>query len=331
MKGQAAAATAKAAIAAEAAAKRLSLTRTQCCVCETDDAERVGAGVDFEYRTSEDTFSAVRCRLCGLVYLNPRPSLADLETIYPPDYHAFDFSEENFGFIHKVRSRLEAQRLLSWCRNLPDEARILDVGCGDGFHLNLLKKYGKKSWTLEGVDIDKRAAEAARAKLGLKIHLGSIEQINLAKNAYDLALMIQTIEHVENPFKILSAIQNVLKSKGRLVVVTDNTDSIDFALFKGGYWGGYHFPRHWNLFNKNSLAKLAEKAGLEVESLTTAVTPVNWVYSIHNALVDLNAPRLLINRFTLRSFVSLSAFTSLDIVLQKLGRGGLLQAILQKP
>jgi len=113
--------------------------------------------------------------------------------------------------------------------------------------------------------------------------------------------------------------------------VTDNTDSLDFGLFKRGYWGGYHFPRHLNLFNKSSLTKLALKTGLLVEGLTTIVSPVNWVYSIHNALVDNRAPKFLINRFTLKSFVSLSAFTMLDMILQKAKRGALLRATLQKP
>ncbi len=114
-------------------------------------------------------------------------------------------------------------------------------------------------------------------------------------------------------------------------MVTDNTDSLDFGLFKKSHWGGYHFPRHWNLFNQKSLKKLSEKVGFEVADLTTQVSPVNWVYSIHNWLVDKDAPQLLINQFTLKSIVSLSAFTSLDIVLQKFGRGALLRAILQKP
>lgn len=308
----------------------MNLTFTKCCVCEIDDAEPVGAGKDFEYRTSDDTFSAARCNICGLVYLNPRPDISEFGTIYPPNYHAFDFSEKDFGVNYKIRSRLEAKRLLSWCEDLPAEARILDVGCGDGFHLNLLKQHGKKSWTLEGVDFDRRAVAMAE-KSDLKIYHGTIEELNLPANAYDLALMIQTVEHLEKPVEVLSAVRNVLKPKGKLVIVTDNTDALDFALFKGGYWGGYHFPRHWNLFNRSSLSKLAEKVGFEVTDLTTQVSPVNWVYSIHNALVNWNAPRFFINRFTLKSTVSLSAFTSLDIVLQKLGKGALLRAILQKP
>lgn len=309
--------------------KPLELDFVQCCVCGIDNATPVGVGQDFEYQTSADTFLAMQCHSCGLVYLNPRPSVSELERIYPQTYHAFDFSEKDFGFVYKVRSRLEAKRLLNWCKNLPDDARILDVGCGDGFHLNLLKQYGKKSWTLEGIDIDKRAIEMAE-KSGLKVHLGSVEEMNLPRESYDLAFMIQTIEHVEKPDQVLQSIRGLLKPGGKLVIVTDNTDSPDFRFFKGGYWGGYHFPRHWNLFNRSSLTRLSEKNGFQVKDLTTQVSPVNWVYSIHNTLVDWAKPHWLINQFTLKSTVSLSAFTMLDVVMQKFGRGALLLATLRK-
>jgi len=309
--------------------KKLNLTHVSCCVCDSDTAKPVGVGEDFEYRTSADVFVAMQCETCGLVYLNPRPNISEFETIYPSNYHAFDFSAADFGIVYKIRSRLEANRVLSWCKNLPDDAKILDVGCGDGFHLNLLKKYGNKTWQLEGIDVDRRAAEMAE-KSGLKVHIGTVESLNLPKNSYDFAFMVQTIEHVAHPEKVLSAVFEILKPGGKLVVVTDNTDSFDFKFFKNSYWGGYHFPRHWNLFNRKSLTKLAEKVDFKVFDFTTQVSPVNWVYSIHNALVDLNAPRFLINQFTLKSTVSLSAFTSLDILLQKFGRGGLLLATLQK-
>ena len=79
------------------------------------------------------------------------------------------------------------------------------MGCGDGFHLNLLRQYGKKSWTLEGIDMDKRAIEMAK-KSGLIVHRGSVESIDLPQNTYDLAFMIQTIEHVEKPDRVLASI-----------------------------------------------------------------------------------------------------------------------------
>ena len=142
------------------------------------------------------------------------------------------------------------------------------MGCGDGFHLNLLRKYGAKTWTLEGIDMDRRAIERAK-KSGLLVHCGNVESIDLPQNTYDLAFMIQTIEHVDKPDEVLRGIRKLLKPGGKLVIVTDNTDSLDFRFFKETYWGGYHFPRHWNLFNRNSLTELAEKNDFEVARLRT--------------------------------------------------------------
>ena len=220
----------------------LELDFVNCCICGDSPSTLLGQGQDYEYKSSEDVFSVVQCDSCSLVYLNPRPAITEFETIYPANYHAFDFSPKQYGIVFKVRERLEANRTLKRCRELTDNARILDVGCGDGFHLNLLKKYGNKNWTLEGIDLDKRAVDEAN-KSGLKVHLGSVEEMKLPHNTYDLVFMIQTIEHVEKPLKVISSIFNLLKPGGKLVIVTDNTDSLDFKYYKKRYWGGYHFPR----------------------------------------------------------------------------------------
>ena len=307
------------------------LTVAECCLCESaGDGETLGAGEDFEYQTSADTFAAARCRSCGLVYLNPRPDASEFARIYPPDYHAFEFSEREFGFVFQVRRRLEARRLLNWCKTLPEDARIVDIGCGDGFHLELLRDFGKKTWKLEGVDADKRAAWMAEKK-GLKVHCGLLENLQLPRESFDLALLIMTVEHVADPPQLLRDVRSLLKPGGRLVIVTDNTDSLDFKLFKKRHWGGYHFPRHWNLFNPATLRRLAEKTGFEVEKLTTQVSPVNWVYSIRNRLTDKGAPAWLIERFSLKSTFSLGIFTIFDALNNFAGRGALLSAILKRP
>lgn len=310
---------------------RLRLAPAACCLCEDDRAaQRLGTGEDFEYRTSADSFAAYNCRRCGLVYLNPRPDVSEFQTIYPPTYHAFEFVEKEYGLVYKVRHRLEAKRLLAWCRNLPGDARILDVGCGDGFHLGVLREFGGRTWTLEGVDADERAVRVGRAN-DLTIHQGTLDTVWLAESSYDLVLLIQTVEHVADPPGLLRRIRALLRPGGRLVVVTDNTDSLDFRLFKKRHWGGYHFPRHWNLFNKSTMRRLAEKTDFEVEKLTTQISPVNWVYSIRNLLTDREAPAWLIERFSLRSTFSLGVFTAFDALHNAAGRGALLNAILKRP
>ncbi len=301
-----------------------------CCLCGIEDAEPIAVGADFEYRTSSDEFLAVRCRRCRLVYLNPRPADDEAGRIYPNDYHAFQFRPAEYGFVYRVRRKLEAKRLLRWCKGLPADARILDVGCGDGFHLGLLREFGQKGWTLEGVDADARAVEPARAG-GLTIHHGNVEALGLPEGAYHLILMVMTIEHLANPTATLRTVARLLAPGGRLVIVTDNVGSPDFALFGGRHWGGFHFPRHSYLFDRKTLAQLGIKAGLAVERVSTAVSPVNWVYSLRNWIDDWGGPRWLVNRFSLRSTLALGFFTLFDLPLSFIGRGAILHGLFRKP
>jgi SAM-dependent methyltransferase len=204
------------------------------------------------------------------------------------------------------------------------------VGCGDGFHLRLLREYGSPHWQLEGLDLNPLAVRAAR-RAGLTVHQGRVQAFPLPASGYDLVLLIMTIEHLDDPVAVLRRIRSLLRPGGRLVVVTDNTDTVDFKIFKGRHWGGYHFPRHWNLFNRSTLRALARKVGMEVETLETMLSPVNWVYSLHNLLVDWGAPRWLINRFGLSSPASLTLFTAFDALWVCAGRGALLRAVLRRP
>lgn len=307
----------------------LALVAVDCVVCGGTESILVGSGYDYEYETSSDLFFAYECTECGNIYLNPRPDVSEFQRIYPSEYHSLEFSGENFSFVHRVRSRLEAKRLLRYCEGAPEGARILDVGCGDGFHLELLRKHGKKGWALEGIDIDHRAVEAARSR-GLKVHQGDLSDLDIEERSYDVVYTLQTIEHVARPDELMRHINRLLKPGGRLVVVTDNTESLDFGYFKRSYWGGYHFPRHWNLFNGGALSRLARSSGFAVEQIRTIVSPVNWVYSIHNYLVGRGAPQWLVDRFTLKSPVSLAVFTVVDFVLQRAGRGALLNGFFEK-
>lgn len=301
-----------------------------CCVCGTRDSEPVGVGPDFEYRTSPDSFLAVRCVHCGVVYLDQRPVAAELGRIYPDHYHAFAFTEDRFGFVYSVRRRLEGRRLVRAFAALPPDARIVDVGCGDGFHLDLLRAFGRPGWTVEGVDVDERAIRAAHRR-GLTVHRGRVEDLDLPEASFDAALLIQTVEHLPDPASVLRAVLRLLKPGGRVLLVTDNTGSLDFAIAKRRHWGGYHFPRHWYLFDERSLRLLATASGFEVAEMGTMMSPVNWVYSARNALDDWGASRGLVDRFSLESPGALAAGTVLDSLHQAGGRGALLRAVLRRP
>ena len=311
----------------------LALEPAVCPLCAVEDADPVAVGADFEYRTSPDEFLAVRCRRCRVIYLNPRPAPSEAGRIYPDEYHAFAFAPAEYGLAYRVRRRLDARRLLKWCRGLPADARVLDVGCGDGFHLALLRDYGVNTWTLAGCDPDGRAVAAA-GRAGFDVVHGPAAAVPDSPG-FDLVLLVMTVEHLADPVGVVRQIAARLNPGGRLVVVTDNAASPDFAVFGGRHWGGYHFPRHFTLFTRPTLAALATAAGLDVVRVTTAVSPVNWTYSVRNLVVDWGGPGRpwgwLARRLTLAAAPALAAFTLLDLACAAVGCGAVLHGTFAKP
>ena len=121
----------------------------------------------------------MRCDRCGVVYLDPRPVRAELTTIYPDHYHAFTFTEDRFGFVYRVRRRLEARRLLAAAGSLPPDARILDVGCGDGFHLDCSWPSSARRAGSSKASTSTHAPPKPPRLRGVLVHRGSIEDLDL--------------------------------------------------------------------------------------------------------------------------------------------------------
>ena len=302
----------------------LSLVRTRCCICDADDADPVAVGEDFEHRTSRDTFLATRCRACGLLFVNPQPAAHELARLYPAAYDA----REAAGAGAREEG---ARRLLAWCGTVPDGARVLDVGCGAGNDLALLRDFGSDGWRLEGVEPRARAAQAAR-RAGLTVHEALVEDLAPgARGAYDVALLIHTLEHFAEPPAALAAVRALLRPGGRAVVVTPNAASAAWALFQGRHWAGYDFPRHRYLFDRDTLGKLAARVGLRVESVATAPSAALWARSAHHLAADWGAPPWLARRLAPASSLPLAAFAAVERLQQRRGRGALLCATLHAP
>jgi SAM-dependent methyltransferase len=308
----------------------VQLEHVSCCMCGQSDAEPIAVGEDFDHHSTPETFLALYCRRCSIVYLSPRPAADALPCIDPANSPASNSSAGEFGLSHKLRSRLETRRLLRHSRGLGATARILDVGCGDGSHLRLLREHGPRGWELEGVDTDARAVQAARAT-GLLVHHGDLQDVDLPRSSYDLVLLIMTVEHLADPLRTLQRVRELLRPGGRLLLITHNTATAAFNMFRGRHWGGYHFPRHRNLFDQKSLRAMFERADLDVDDVTTMTSPLNWVYSIRNLLVDWKAPRWLSARFSLGSSASLGAFTLFDFCWMLAGRGAMLRGVARRP
>ncbi len=307
----------------------LKLEHIPCPMCGREDANVLAKGQDFEYGTCTDEFTFVLCSSCNTAYLNPRPSLTELERIYPQEYAPYQFSKPSFTLY--VRNFLEGRKVRKISQFFPPNADIIDVGCGGAGFLENLRKYGSPKWRLWGNDINEDVIKKLK-KDGYKAIQGRFEEIDLPEATFYGIFMKQVIEHLDTPRAVLNHASYLLRSAGRLIIETPNLDSWDARIFQKRYWGGYHFPRHWTIFTPQTLSKNAKEAGLEVEEINFMMSPSFWVQSVHHLLKEKKCPELIYKRFTHLNPIAVSIASMVD-VLQMIFRGTTsnMQIIFRKP
>ena len=111
---------------------------------------------------------------------------------------------------------------------------ILDVGCGDGYHICVFNSLDRISERIcfTGVDIsDAKVYFAARVARDLSFHnlnfqIGSAENLGFEDAVFDIVLCNDVVEHLEYPEKCFEEILRVLKPGGVVIITTPNADSV---------------------------------------------------------------------------------------------------------
>ena len=319
-----------------------------CVHCGAADVELLWAGREHEYdNTTDEQFRFVRCSACGVVRLNPRPDVSELSRIYPPNYYAYgllsDEADAGAGLGGWLKRRMYQRRLMALIDRLGKQGtiRVLDVGCADGRLLDWYKASpaGDRLET-HGIELSEAAAEMARRR-GHHVVTGRFEvDREFEPGSFDLILAYHVIEHVDDPKGFAKRAADLLAPGGVFVAATPNWDSADARRF-GEYWGGNHFPRHWTLYDEQTLKRLAEDVGLRMERVEYQVNPVFWVWTCHSWLKsrfprsswpDRLFPTISIFHKSPRSFVLLSIFTALDFALRLVtGKTASMAVELRKP
>lgn len=194
--------------------------------------------------------------------LNKRSLLKIWEQV-PPDYYFKGVKTNFFQWIwhdHKFNS---FKRLVKDRSNV---GNILDVGCADGTLTNKIAQTFPKSKVV-GIDVYSKALNLARKKYPrIKFIKANAHKLPFQKNAFDLIVCFETIEHVVDPIKVLKEIRRVLRPSGQAIVVMDS-GSLLFRLIwwvwehtKGKVWAGAHL----HPFTHQELGETIEKAGFKV-------------------------------------------------------------------
>lgn len=289
----------------------IKLIKVSCPLCGAASSKTIASGYDFEYGTCDQEFSFRECNNCSLIYLSPRPQMTELSKIYPVQYNPFHFHEIKNPIVRLGRSFIQRKKVLTIRKLISKTANIIDVGCGSGTLLMLLKKYGLKKWRLFGNDFDLESLNRLK-KLGIETIPGRFEEIKTDLR-FNLIILNQTIEHLEYPDRMVKKAAELLTSRGFLFIETPSIEGLDAKVFRHRYWGGYHIPRHWTLFSSTSISKLLTTQDLQQIKISYLASPSFWIQSFHHYFLDKNYPKWWVNFWVFKNPFLLAFFTLLDI------------------
>ncbi|MFI5336644.1 MAG: class I SAM-dependent methyltransferase [Opitutales bacterium] len=100
---------------------------------------------------------------------------------------------------------------------LPEEAAVLDAGCGTGGLLKALRRAGPR-WQLTGLDLSPLACELALARTGVPVAEGSVSQLPFGSGCFDAITSCDVLCQVEQPEEALREFHRCLRPGGRLVL-----------------------------------------------------------------------------------------------------------------
>jgi 2-polyprenyl-3-methyl-5-hydroxy-6-metoxy-1,4-benzoquinol methylase len=217
----------------------------------------------------------MQCLDCDLGYMDAFPS--DVGDVYS---HTGYLESQELNYLSNVdyrKRRFAIERLEIIRRHLgrpASSARLLDVGCGTGWFLEVAKEHG---YMVSGVEIGKELAQFTAKKLGATIHTVPLTELPTTE-VFDVITLFDVLEHVSYPRVVLKSLREHLKPGGIGVIFTPNLDSVGITLLRE--LSSLIMPaEHLFYFTPRSLRRMIEETPLDIVDFQTKGMDIPDLYS----------------------------------------------------
>ncbi len=227
----------------------------KCNICALEDTK---------FLLKIEKANIVKCKNCGLVYVNPRPTKKELSKLYQKDYYTNKrFFEGKYYGYHDYKKNVEGtiktfELVQKTIKKFKEKGKLLDIGCGPGVYLGVAEKDGFK---VQGIEISKEGFEKSKSKF--KVINKPLEDANI-KGKFDVVTLFDVIEHLPTPKSTLLNINRIMNKNSLLCIITPDVDSLA-ARFLGSRWPEFRrWREHIYFFSRKTMQRLLESTGFEL-------------------------------------------------------------------
>lgn len=249
------------------------MASTPCHVCDFCGGQSVSARYDF------GRHRILRCASCTFMWLDPQPDAKDLHEVYGEHYYSnerffeggdetiygyHDYASERFlkqqdhqRIVDKIVALLGGEDGRTRIDGQPD--RLLDVGCGFGYLLDVAQDRG---FAVEGIDYNRPAIDWIAGKYRFPAVCGDFMAYEGAM--CDVVTMMDVIEHLPQPLDALAKVASLTRPGGIFALSTMDSDSIVSRLLGQRLEDFRRTREHLYFFNRKTIRASLERAGFEV-------------------------------------------------------------------
>ncbi len=130
-----------------------------------------------------------------------------------PKDHQLMYDIEDF-YWYWLGKKDMIKKLFNTFVNKKEQPEILDAGCGTGSILESLKGKGQ----LHGVDMSDYALKLCSKRGNFKLKVMDAQNLSFPKNSFDVIILSDIIEHVDNDKKVVEKCYEILRKNGTVII-----------------------------------------------------------------------------------------------------------------
>ena len=199
----------------------------------------------------------VKCKNCGLLFMEKNPSIEELNTVYS----VYSYGKE--ADVSPVTEK-NYNKLLNEFDKYRKTNKILDIGCGRGW---FLVEAMRRGWDVSGTEYGDTVVNLC-LKEGINMVKGKLNSNDFEEKAFDVITSFEVLEHIINHNEELINIHKLLRKGGLFYCTTPNFNALLRYKYKENY-SIISYPEHLTYFTSKTLSKIVTQNKFSKEKIIT--------------------------------------------------------------